>query len=81
MKVIVLGSVIVLAGCSGEPGGSYTLYRNSIFDGNMRVHVASFDSKDGDAYNSENCRIAADLFQSQPGVKVRYWCEKGAFKA
>ncbi|MBX4931266.1 hypothetical protein [Rhizobium bangladeshense] len=81
MKLIVFGSAMVLAGCSWQPSGSYTLYRNSVLDGSMRLHVASFDSKDGDAYNSDNCRIAAELFQSQPGVTVRYWCEKGAFKA
>jgi len=49
--------------------------------GPMRIHVATFDSDDGDKYNEENCRMAMELFQKQPGVKVRYWCEKGRYRA
>jgi len=26
-------------------------------------------------YNLENCEVARDLFQAQPGVKVEFWCE------
>ena len=57
-----------------------TLYRNSTINSEMRIHIATFNSKDGYAYNSENCLLAAKLFQSQPGVKTRFWCEKGNFK-
>lgn len=46
----------------------------------MRIHVASFDARDGEKYNSENCQIGKDLFQAQPGVKARYWCEKGRYR-
>ena len=59
---------------------SYTLYRDSMALDNAQIDVASFDAADGAEYNAENCRIAQDLFASQPGVKVRYWCEKGRFK-
>jgi hypothetical protein len=53
----------------------YTLYRNSLLDLSiMRVHVASFDSKDGEKYNQENCQIAASLFQA------KFWCEKGRYR-
>lgn len=60
----------------------FTLYRSSaITNGeSMRIHVASFDASDGEKYNSENCEVAKVLFQNQPGVTVRYWCEKGYFK-
>ncbi|MBF9029774.1 hypothetical protein HKCCE3408_05140 [Rhodobacterales bacterium HKCCE3408] len=58
-----------------------TLYRNSVLDQTMRVHVATFDADDGERYNAENCQIAAHLFQNQPGVTVRYWCEPGRFRA
>jgi hypothetical protein len=67
----------LLAACSDS---EYTLYRNSITDANMRIHVASFNTSDGDAYNNENCNLAAKLFQSQPGVETRFWCEKGSYK-
>jgi hypothetical protein len=46
----------------------------------MRLHVATFDSKDGEKYNQGNCDIAKDLFQMQDGVKTKFWCEKGKFK-
>jgi hypothetical protein len=60
---------------------AYTLYRDSAADPRLRVHVATFDAADGDAYNRDNCRTAADLVAGQPGVTVRYWCEKGRFRA
>lgn len=70
----------LMAGCGGGGGDQYTLYRNSILDANLRIHIATFDTSDGDAYNNENCNLAARLFQQQPEVKARFWCEKGTFK-
>jgi hypothetical protein len=58
----------------------YTLYRNSLTDRTMRLHVATFDTADGEAYNRANCELAATLFQQQPGVKTKFWCEIGRFK-
>ena len=57
-----------------------TLYRNSVTDATMRIHVATFDSADGKDYNAENCAITAELFASQSGVSVRYWCEPGRYR-
>ena len=73
--ILLVGAT--LAGCTDT---SYTLYRNSVIDQGLRVHVASFNAADGEAYNRENCDIAARLFQQQPGVTVKYWCEKGAYR-
>lgn len=70
---------LLLAGCD-DRSGAFTLYRNSPADAGMRVHIATFDAKDGDAYNRENCELAAKLFRSQPGVTVRFWCEKGRYR-
>ena len=78
MKLALL-VLLVLAGCSTRTP-TYTLYRSST-TGPMRIHVATFDSNDGDEYNRENCQMAMDLFQQQPGVKVRYWCEKGRYRS
>jgi len=70
------------AGCSriGGYGDVYTLYRSSPLFPAERIHMATFDSKYGNDYNAENCQIAGDLFKAQPGVTVRYWCEKGEFR-
>jgi len=57
-----------------------TLYRSSVAIENARLHIATFDTAYGFAYNWENCQIAAELFQQQPSVKVRYWCEKGRYR-
>ena len=54
-----------------------TLYRSSVLDGTMRIHIATFDTNNSGDYNSENCTIARDLFLNQPGVNVAYWCERG----
>lgn len=58
----------------------FTLYRNSAVNGALRMHVATFDAADGKAYNMANCGQAADLFETQPGVKTRFWCEPGRFR-
>lgn len=68
-------------GCPGHGRGPYTLYRNSMTDAAMRLHVASFDAADGAAYNRDNCGQAQQLFQGQPGVKTRFWCEPGRFRS
>ena len=62
----------------------YTLYRNSptvgtISGDDARIHVATFDAAEDQDYNRKNCEIARDLFASQPGFTVRYWCERGKF--
>jgi hypothetical protein len=58
----------------------YTLYRNSPIDPNLRIHVATFDAEDGEAYNHENCEVARKLFVGQRGVTALYWCEKGRYR-
>lgn len=72
-------AALLVGGCT-EAGGTYTLYRNSIIAGS-RVHVATFDTSEGEAYNAENCQSAARLFQAQPGIVTRFWCEKGRYKS
>ena len=62
----------------------YTLYRNSptvgtISGDDAQIHVATFDAAEDQDYNRKNCEIARDLFASQPGITVRYWCERGKF--
>ena len=60
--------------------GTYTLYRNSVLDPLARIHVATFDADESASYNRENCEIARNLFSSQPGVTVLYWCEQYRYR-
>ena len=64
----------------GKVSQTFTLYRNSVTDENMRIHVSTFDAADGGAYNRGNCEQAQLLFKGLPGVKTKIWCEKGRFK-
>ncbi len=77
-KIIIFLVITFLMGCSQSD--TYTLYRNSITDENMRIHVATFNASDTGNYNQENCQIAQELFQKQDGIKTKFWCEKGEFK-
>ncbi len=80
---VVFALAAFIVGCSGSGASenqSFVLYRNSVTDENMRIHVASFDAAEGEQYNRGNCEQAQLLFQNQPGVKTKFWCEKGRFK-
>lgn len=79
LALLPLIFVALLGGCD-LGGDTFTLYRNSVTNENMRIHVASFNASDGETYNRGNCVQAQLLFQAQSGVKTKFWCEKGAFK-
>ena len=72
--------LVVVSGCGAADSGMFVLYRNSVTDENMRIHVATFDASDGEAYNRGNCEQAQSLFQAQSGVKTKFWCEKGRYR-
>lgn len=77
----IMSAVAVVGGCQFLGGDTtYTLYRNSVVDPAMRIHVATFDAAEKEAYNIDNCDTAKGLFQRQSGVSVRFWCEKGRYK-
>lgn len=81
--VVLLAGGVGLVGCSGiSDDHVFTLYRTSpgTNGASMRLHVATFDAADDESYNNGNCEIARGLFQGQPGVTIRYWCEKGRFR-
>lgn len=87
MKRVVLALALTLAAGNSiayEPDlpTVYTLYRSSSVSSmqDARLHMATFDAADGAEYNRGNCLIAARLFQQQPGVIVRYWCEVGHYR-
>lgn len=77
MVMLVAASAPVFA---VDDADIYTLYRNSVLDVTMRIHLATFDSEDARDYNAENCFRAAELFQRQEGVSTRFWCEPGRFR-
>lgn len=80
-KLALLITSGALVGCGMSTASqTYTLYRSSIVGSIERVHVASFDATDGEKYNRENCQLAAELFQAQPGTETKFWCEKGRFR-
>ncbi|WP_323781574.1 hypothetical protein [Leisingera sp.] len=81
MKKVLLWLVLsAFSSAAMAADGVFTLYRSSVVDPQMRIHVATFDTTEGGEYNAENCQLAARLFLSQPGVKTLFWCESGRFK-
>lgn len=82
---VAAGAAIGIALCAAAVGCTgrddrYTLYRDSAVDPTQRVHVATFDAADGDAYNHDNCEAARAVFQAHPDIRTKFWCEKGHFK-
>jgi hypothetical protein len=81
IKLLVHSAIMLsLVGCSLFDDSTFTLYRSSVTDSTMRVHIATFDTDNKAAYNQENCDLARELFQNQQGVKVKFWCEKGVYR-
>jgi|GEM_PF-738979 len=79
VTILLLVGTAALAGCGPTAERTYTLYRDSSVDPLMRIHVATFDADGPVEYNHENCERARALFQDQPGILTRYWCEAGAY--
>jgi len=75
-----IAALAVLFSVSAE-AETFTLYRSSVVIEAARIHVATFDADEQRdlSYNRLNCEQAAELFQHQPGVKTRFWCEKGRY--
>lgn len=77
--------ILLLVGCA-DGDDVWTLYRSSLVDSKLRIHVATFDEGSppirdhGITYNQGNCFLARDLFQAQPGIKTTFWCENGRFR-
>jgi len=81
--VAILVALPAMAGADFGFGTSadkvYTLYRNNVDDPKARTHVATFDADTDAKTNRENCEFVTQLYQAQPGVNVKYWCEKGYY--
>lgn len=77
---LAIGAVLTSLCALAASDTTYTLYRDSVTGPGMRLHIATFDAAESLAYNRENCEQARLLFQAQPGVKTRFWCEPGTFK-
>lgn len=80
LNITALTLAILLIGCSKPSDGTYTLYRNSVLDPSMRLHFATFDASDGEAYNQENCNLTKDLIDKVNNNVTRFWCEKGIYR-
>lgn len=81
IRSIFMALCILLLGGPALAGDAttFTLYRDSLLDRSARLHIASFDTAEGESYNRENCNLVAVLMQEQPGVRTRFWCEKGQY--
>ncbi|WP_171101567.1 hypothetical protein [Ruegeria sp. HKCCD7255] len=78
MKVAATISITsIFAGPAWAEENTYSLYRTSLVNGISKVHIATFDTSNGGDYNFESCQLAAELFQKQPSVKTKFWCEQG----
>lgn len=55
----------------------YTLYRESVVPGG-RVHIATFDTAEGESFNRNTCEEVRDVILAAPDLPpYRYWCEQG----
>jgi len=82
---------LTLPACAQPASPAYTLYRNSSLDSAARIHWASFDANDSGGgsndYNRQNCEMTVDLLRANlrrlndGREPVRFWCEKGGYRA
>jgi hypothetical protein len=86
-RFAIVAILVALPATAGADFGSrtladkvYTLYRNNVEAPHARTHVATFDADADAKTNRENCEFVTRLYQAQPGVNVKYWCEKGYYR-
>ena len=74
-RCFMSASVLLMLSACDSPGPTYTLYRDSPYGANVRIHVATFDSKQYEAkgYNEEYCHLVADLLRRQPDNQNSFW--------
>lgn len=89
---MVTGIVVLLSACSEPKSSRVTLYRNSPFGADIRVHWATFDASESDpSYNMNNCLMAARLLNANVSASaqaegkerdnsVGFWCENGYYR-
>ena len=80
LTAALLACLSIASPSEADSTAPFSLIRDSAIDPTMRIHVATFDTREGEAYNLENCNIVAVLMQQQPGVTTRFWCERGAYR-
>ncbi len=93
-------AVLALGACSEQNSssiesegnsGKVTLYRNSELLRTMRIHFATFDAPESEAFNYANCQMAARLLNanvkavmesngSEAEPSVGFWCELGTMQ-
>jgi hypothetical protein len=74
---------VVSAMCACSIGGEsdsnvFTVYRNSVTDENMRIHVATFDANEKDEYNRANCKQAKRFFKGSRVFASSIGAKRGA---
>lgn len=86
MAVMTLARVAVLlaiaavgSACKARPD-VYTLYRTETVGDSARIHVATFDAAEEGDDNRATCEHTRELFQLQPSMLSRFWCEKGRYR-
>lgn len=92
MRAVTISALwLCVAACSQEEQKTYTIYRNSPLDSNMRIHFATFDARDKGVvgqpgFNQENCDMTVALLNENVGRlnggrhPAKFWCEKGTFR-
>lgn len=79
-RILPIAFVLVAGTVACSTKDTYTLYRNSVTADSLRMHVATFNASETGDYNRGNCEQARELFQTQPGVRTRFWCEQGRYR-
>ena len=81
LRFAALLTIVVAATACRKHPDVYTLYRTESVGDSARIHVATFDADDEADDNRAMCEHARELFQLQPSMLSRFWCEKGRYRA
>lgn len=80
IAALLVAAIASAASAQTPVSDVYTLYRDSVLDTHMRIHIATFDAAESVEYNRGNCMLARDLFLAQEGVATNFWCEPGRYR-
>lgn len=74
--MVFFSIILFLEGCSKNDTVIYNLNVESKINPNLKIHIATFDSDEGENYRKASCNETAKLLQENSSGMNLFYCEQ-----